>query len=93
MSRKLPQWYGTQYIQTSPDGPMELYAIDETAVTDDDRPRSQRTDACEGEAATCGDERQEYNPTDSLISHNAHTDWAAKFERLRFIIAARDNHI
>jgi hypothetical protein len=37
MSRKLPQWYGTQYIRRSLDGPLELYTIDETAVTDDDR--------------------------------------------------------
>lgn len=37
MSRKLPQWYGTQYVRTLPDGPLRLYTIDETAVTDDDR--------------------------------------------------------
>jgi hypothetical protein len=37
MSKNLPQWYGTQYTKTSPNGPWELYKIDESAVTDEER--------------------------------------------------------
>ncbi len=37
MAQKRPQWYGTQYIRETPDGPLRLYTIDESAVTDDER--------------------------------------------------------
>lgn len=32
-----PQWYGTQFTKTDPAGKFELYKIDESAVTDEDR--------------------------------------------------------
>lgn len=37
MSKKLPQWYGTQYTKASANGPWELYKVDELAVTDEER--------------------------------------------------------
>ena len=37
MSRGQPQWYGTQYIKRGADAPFELYEVDESAVTDEDR--------------------------------------------------------
>lgn len=37
MNRKAPQWYGSQYYRPVPDGPMELYKVDESAVTDEER--------------------------------------------------------
>jgi len=37
MRKNMPQWYGTQYSKASPDEPWELYKIDETAVTDEER--------------------------------------------------------
>jgi hypothetical protein len=37
MSKNQPQWYGTQYTKASTNGPWELYKIDETAVTDEER--------------------------------------------------------
>lgn len=37
MSKGVPQWYGTQYLSATPGGPMELYKVDEAAVTDADR--------------------------------------------------------
>jgi hypothetical protein len=32
MSKKLPQWYGTQYTKASANGPWELYKVDESVV-------------------------------------------------------------
>lgn len=37
MSKKLPQWYGTQYHRASEGAPIELYTIDESVVTDEER--------------------------------------------------------
>lgn len=37
MSRGLPQWYGTQYHRVSEDAPIELYTVDESVVTDEER--------------------------------------------------------
>lgn len=37
MSRKVPQWYGTQYHKANADSPIELYPVDESAVTDEER--------------------------------------------------------
>lgn len=39
MRRGLPQWYGTQYHKPDPDGPLQLYPVDETAVDDEERVR------------------------------------------------------
>ena len=39
MSRKVPQWYGTQYHKATADSPIELYPVDESAVTDEERAR------------------------------------------------------
>src|SRR5690606_7159259 len=39
MKRGLPQWYGTQYHQASPGGPVELYPVDEAVVGDEERVR------------------------------------------------------
>ncbi|HET6397812.1 MAG TPA: hypothetical protein VFF91_13375 [Pseudoxanthomonas sp.] len=39
MQRKLPQWYGTQYHKPKPGGPVELYPVDEAAVSDEERVR------------------------------------------------------
>jgi hypothetical protein len=36
-SKGLPQWYGTQYDRPRPDAPMELYKVDESAVSDLER--------------------------------------------------------
>jgi hypothetical protein len=37
MSKDVPQWYATQYRRPSPEAPMELYKVDESAVTDEER--------------------------------------------------------
>ena len=37
MKRKLPQWYGTQYDKPTADSPLELYMVDESVVTDEER--------------------------------------------------------
>ena len=37
MRRGKPQWYGTQFAKASVGGGWELYAVDEGAVTDEDR--------------------------------------------------------
>ncbi|WP_300619038.1 hypothetical protein [Dokdonella sp.] len=37
MKRNVPQWYGTQYHQPVPGGPMALYPVNEAAVTDAER--------------------------------------------------------
>lgn len=37
MSKKVPQWYGTQYHQSIPGGPIVLYDVNEAAVTDEER--------------------------------------------------------
>lgn len=37
MNRNVPQWYGTQYHQPVPGGPMALYPVNESAVTDAER--------------------------------------------------------
>lgn len=37
MSKKLPQWYGTQYSKPNPTASMELYKIDESVVSDEER--------------------------------------------------------
>jgi len=39
MREDMPQWYGTQFWKPSKDAPWELYKIDESAVTDEDRIR------------------------------------------------------
>ena len=39
MSRKVPQWYGTQYHKANADAPIELYPVDESVVTDEERAR------------------------------------------------------
>jgi hypothetical protein len=39
MTRGKPQWYGTQYTMNPETKRFELYQVDETAVTDDDRAR------------------------------------------------------
>jgi len=39
MREGMPQWYGTQFRTVSPDGPWELYEVDEDAVTDEERAR------------------------------------------------------
>lgn len=39
MKRGLPQWYGTQYHQPDPAGPLELYPVDEAVVSDAERVR------------------------------------------------------
>jgi hypothetical protein len=33
----MPQWYGTQFRRRADDAPWELYELDESAVTDEDR--------------------------------------------------------
>ena len=40
MNRMMPQWYGTQITKRGIRDPWELYAIDEAAVTDEDRVRA-----------------------------------------------------
>lgn len=40
MRRKKPQWYGTQFVKNFTTGKWELYQIDETAVTDEDREKT-----------------------------------------------------
>lgn len=37
MSKDVPQWYGTQLHQPSPDAPMELYPVAESVVSDEER--------------------------------------------------------
>lgn len=37
MTKKVPQWYGTQYSQPTPGAPMELYKVDESVISDDER--------------------------------------------------------
>jgi hypothetical protein len=37
MSKGVPQWYGTQYRSSRPGGPMELYKVDESVVSDSER--------------------------------------------------------
>jgi hypothetical protein len=37
MREKMPQWYGTQFSRKDKDAPWELYKVDESAVTDDER--------------------------------------------------------
>jgi hypothetical protein len=37
MREKLPQWYGTQFVRPDPDGAWQLYEVDESAVTDEQR--------------------------------------------------------
>jgi hypothetical protein len=39
MSKKRPQWYGTQYHQPKPGARLALYEVDESAVTDEERTR------------------------------------------------------
>ncbi|SEA11490.1 hypothetical protein [Microbulbifer marinus] len=39
MREDMPQWYGTQFSRPSPEDPWELYKIDESAVTDEERAR------------------------------------------------------
>lgn len=39
MRENMPQWYGTQFYKASPDAPWELYKIDESVVTDEERAR------------------------------------------------------
>ena len=39
MREEMPQWYGTQFSRSTPEGPWELYKIDESAVTDEERAR------------------------------------------------------
>ena len=40
MRRNKPQWYGTQFVKNFETGKWELYKIDETAVSDQDRERT-----------------------------------------------------
>jgi hypothetical protein len=40
MRRNKPQWYGTQFVKNFSTGKWELYKIDETAVTDEDREKT-----------------------------------------------------
>ena len=37
MRKNVPQWYGTQYHRPSPTASMELYKVDESVVTDEER--------------------------------------------------------
>ena len=37
MSKGVPQWYGTQYRSPSPGAPAELYTIDASVVSDEER--------------------------------------------------------
>ncbi len=37
MTKNVPQWYGTQYHRPEPDGPMLLYEVDESVVSDNER--------------------------------------------------------
>jgi hypothetical protein len=37
LRKDVPQWYGTQYCRPVPGGPMELYKVDESLVTDEER--------------------------------------------------------
>lgn len=37
MSKNVPQWYGTQYYQETPNSPIFLYRIDENIITDKER--------------------------------------------------------
>jgi len=39
MREDMPQWYGTNFTKPSADGPWELYKVDESAVTDEERAR------------------------------------------------------
>ncbi len=36
-SKDLPQWYGTQYFSSGLDAPVQLYKVDESVVTDEER--------------------------------------------------------
>ncbi len=37
MRENVPQWYGTQYYKPNKDSPMELYKVDESVITDEER--------------------------------------------------------
>lgn len=39
MRENMPQWYGTQFFKVGQDASWELYKIDESAVTDEERAR------------------------------------------------------